>query len=68
MLNIENFHIEHIEEDVLFYEGINHYFIYNHPDCITLSIEKLIDGNIQAESHDFNKLSEAIAIIEEMEK
>jgi hypothetical protein len=67
MLNIENFHIE---EDVLFYEGINHYFIYNHPDCITLSIEKLIDGdgNIQAESHDFNKLSEAIAMIEKMEE
>lgn len=67
MLNIENFHIE---EDVLFYEGINHYFIYNHPDCITLSIEKLIDGdgNIQAESHDLNKLSEAIAMIEKMEE
>lgn len=65
MLNIENFHIE---EDVLFYEGINHYFIYNYPDCITLSIEKLIDGDIQTEYHDFVKLSEAVAMIEKMEE
>ena len=63
MLNIENFHIE---EDVLFYEGINHYFIFEHPDCITLLIEKIIDGDIQTECHDFVKLSEAVAMIENM--
>lgn len=66
MLNIENFHI--IEEDVLFYEGVNHYFIFNHPNCITLSIEKLINGDIQTECHDFVKLSEAVAMIEKMEE
>jgi hypothetical protein len=68
MLNIENFHKGEEWEFELFYEGVNHYFIFEHPDCITLLIEKIIDGDIQTECHDFVKLSEAVAMIEKMEE
>lgn len=59
----------HVDDDCIFYEGINHYYIFkidNHYEIVT---KKLIDGgeDMEEKRYSTSTLSGAIAIIEDME-
>ena len=63
MLRIEDLHI--IDNYTIFYEGNQHYFIYQSNDGYTMAIEEIgNDGEIETSYKDFVSISDAIKHIE----
>lgn len=68
MLRIKDFHSDY--DDCIFYEGINHYFIYEDGKNYLLVVEKMIDtntGETKTEKYICSSLHTAFEQIELME-
>lgn len=68
MLRIKDFHSDY--EDCIFYEGNNHYYIYEDGKNYLLVVEKMIDtdtGETKTEKYICSSLHTAIEQIELME-
>ena len=68
MLRIKDFHSDY--DDCIFYEGANHYFIYEYENNYLLVVEKMIDadtGETKKEKYICSALHTAIETIELME-
>ncbi|MBQ7674608.1 MAG: hypothetical protein IJT36_08925 [Alphaproteobacteria bacterium] len=66
MLNIKDFHVS---DDCMFYEGINHYYIYQQKDHYIMIVSKLIDDgeNTKETTYHCSGLNTAMETIELLE-
>ena len=66
MLNIKDFHVS---DDCMFYEGINHYYIYQQKDHYVMIVSRLIDDgeNTKETTYHCSGLNTAMETIELLE-